>query len=229
MQSREFKVYCLYNKSTDCIFYVGSTYRQLEERFADHKKPSNNSFCGKYIKKIGKDNIDVALLEVCDCIDDMFDREYYWTKYYSEFFELKNLDFGKMHGESFFSKVRGSNHHFYGKHHSEETKEKIRAWTLAHPNSRESIIKGALALTGRKHSEEWSNNIKHGLRELYSSGYKNNNCIKVQLVNTGEVFDSLKDAGLAYNVASTHIVACCKGKRKSAGKLNGVKMVWKYV
>lgn len=52
---------------------------------------------------------------------------------------------------------------------------------------------------------------------------------KVQLVNTGEVFDSLKDAGLAYNVASTHIVACCKGKRKSAGKLNGVKMVWKYV
>ena len=54
--------------------------------------------------------------------------------------------------------------------------------------------------------------------------------IKVRLINTGEIFKSIKSAEEKYGVPSTHISACCKGKRKSAGKDKyGIKLIWQYV
>lgn len=52
---------------------------------------------------------------------------------------------------------------------------------------------------------------------------------KVRCINTGEVFPTLKMAADKYNVDNSGISACCKGKKKSNGKLNGEPLRWEYV
>ena len=52
---------------------------------------------------------------------------------------------------------------------------------------------------------------------------------KVICINTGEIFDSMKEAGNYYNVTRSNITLCCREIRKSAGKLNGTKLKWKFL
>ena len=49
---------------------------------------------------------------------------------------------------------------------------------------------------------------------------------KVRCVTTGVIYDSIKEASIQTNTNVNSIIACCKGKRKSAGP---GKMQWEYV
>lgn len=51
---------------------------------------------------------------------------------------------------------------------------------------------------------------------------------KVLCVNTSEIFENAVCASRKYSAHPSHILECCKGKRKSAGKLNGCPMLWRY-
>lgn len=90
---------------------------------------------------------------------------------------------------------------FYGKHHTEETKSKLR-----YPKS--EYVKKAL-----RESNLGGNN--HGAR-------------KVICITTGKIFYTIKDAGDYYNVDKSSISKCCRGKISYAGKTNGMKLIWKY-
>ena len=52
----------------------------------------------------------------------------------------------------------------------------------------------------------------------------------VRCITTNEIFDSITAGGIKYNINNSNITACCKGKRKYAGKhpVTGEKMVWVY-
>ena len=50
---------------------------------------------------------------------------------------------------------------------------------------------------------------------------------KVICVTTGKIFYSQKEASNYYKCSC--ISECCEGARKSAGKLNGVRLQWKYL
>lgn len=113
---------------------------------------------------------------------------------------------GKM-SESHKGKQTGKNNHFYGKHHSEEAKRKN---SEAHKGKNNPFY-------GKHLSEE----TKQKMSEKLSK--------KVICIITGEIFNSIKEAGNYYNVAKNTISKCCKKKYKSAGKLNGVRLQWKYV
>ena len=52
---------------------------------------------------------------------------------------------------------------------------------------------------------------------------------KVICITTGKIFNSVTEASNYYNVARNTISFCCKVKLKSAGKLNGIRLQWKYV
>ena len=47
---------------------------------------------------------------------------------------------------------------------------------------------------------------------------------KVKNVDTGEVFSSVKEAALRYDLKDTHITRVCKGKRKRTGGFR-----WEYI
>ena len=52
---------------------------------------------------------------------------------------------------------------------------------------------------------------------------------RIVLLNTGEIFDGLHQAWLAYNfVDKSGIAKCCKNKLWSAGKINGEPLFWVY-
>ena len=51
-------------------------------------------------------------------------------------------------------------------------------------------------------------------------------------VNTGEIFNSIREAGDFCNMKHpSNISECCKGKRKTAGKhpVTGEKLIWDYL
>lgn len=61
------------------------------------------------------------------------------------------------------------------------------------------------------------------------TGKKNVRAKKIICITTGEIFDYMDEAVKKYN--ATHISACCRGERKSAGKhpITGKRLVWKYI
>lgn len=65
--------------------------------------------------------------------------------------------------------------------------------------------------------------IKKSYDKMHESSSK-----KVKLINTGEVFTSLREAFDKYGIQSNTICACCNGSRLYAGKINGKKAVWEY-
>ena len=98
----------------------------------------------------------------------------------------------KKMSESHIGKCKGENNGMYGKHCSEESKNKIRE-----------------KLTGNK----------------------NPSAKKVQCIETGEIFDTIKQAGEWCHIGHSDIAALIRGKQKSAGKhpSTGEKLHWKYV
>jgi hypothetical protein len=47
---------------------------------------------------------------------------------------------------------------------------------------------------------------------------------KVRCITTGKIFGSIKEASKYYNIDDGDIGRCCKGKRKTCGK-----MEWEYI
>ena len=99
--------------------------------------------------------------------------------------------------------MRLQNHPFYKKHHKEETKMKIS--------------------NANKGNIPWNK----GLKDIYSEeskGFK-----KVICLNNLEVFKSLKSAGICAGLKGhASISNCCRGKSKTAGKINGEPARWMY-
>lgn len=56
----------------------------------------------------------------------------------------------------------------------------------------------------------------------------NPNKRKVKCLNTNEIFEYIVDAARIYNICQSDITKCCKGKNKSAGKIDGKPARWMY-
>ena len=78
-------------------------------------------------------------------------------------------------------------------------------------------------------------NTNYGTRNKRASekrkGSKNPKAHRVQCSTTGKKFNCIKEATEYYLINSSSISACCRGKRKSAGKhpVTGEKLKWKYI
>ena len=79
------------------------------------------------------------------------------------------------------------------------------------------------------HKENSNNPLTIKNNSEAQSGENHPRCKKVICVTTGEIFDYINQASEKYKVAHESISACCRGKRKSAGKLNGEKLIWRYL
>lgn len=99
----------------------------------------------------------------------------------------------------------GEGNPMYGRHHSDDVRERIAA-----------------SARGKKHSAEWKKNISEA--RLKSDLVKR--CPVCQFTIDGELvnsFKSLKEAQEQTGFASTNISACCRGKFRQA-----YGYVWRY-
>ena len=110
-----------------------------------------------------------------------------------------NPNFGRQYSEEerrqMSERMKGANNPNYGKHFSEEHKRKLSKSNMGH-----RALKGAENPKARKVAQ-------------YT---KDNKFIKI--------WDCMRDASRSLTVNPSHITACCRGKRKSAGGF-----VWKYI
>ena len=87
-----------------------------------------------------------------------------WTEYYRNFFNLCNLDSGKLHNKSFFDKVSGKNNVKYGTHLTQEQKDRISKKLTGRKISRDIVEKVANSNRGKHHNSEWCRHISEGNR-----------------------------------------------------------------
>lgn len=92
-----------------------------------------------------------------------------------------------------------------GKHHSEETRQKMRESALGRVISEEQR---------HKHSKWMSEN---------NVGKRNPKSRAVRCIDTGEVFDSQRIAAESKGLLQSKISLCCQGKRSQTGGLH-----WEY-
>ena len=93
---------------------------------------------------------------------------------------------------------------------------------------------GEYGASGHKHSEETKQKLSEANKgennwNYGRTGGDNPNAKTVMCITTGHCFGSTVEAGKYGNTHKTTIRKCCSGRYKSAGKLNGEKLVWKYV
>lgn len=123
---------------------------------------------------------------------------------------------------------KGEKHPMYGKKHKLESRIKIS-----------NAKKGSIPWNkGKKLSIEHGEkigkanslrNVSMYTREKMSKAQKGKGVKKVICLNNNQIFESIKDATKYMGLKNTgDIPRCCKGQRKSAGKINGEPARWMY-
>jgi group I intron endonuclease len=100
---------------------------------------------------------------------------------------------------------KGEKNAMYGKHHTEETKQKERMAHLRDNLSQDTLYKMSVAKKGKKRSIE---SIKKQIDTISN---------KVICIETSVIYNSIKEAGMLNNIDSSCISKVCRGKRKTAG------------
>ena len=139
--------------------------------------------------------------------------------------------------EALKGKYCGENNHMYGKHLTEETKRKIGEAQKGKTLSEETKRKISEAKKGKTLSEETKRKISEAKKgknnHMYGKKGKNHPQAKsvITIINDKifGVFDYIKQGAEYFNCHHGNISDCCNGKRKSSGKYNGQKLVWRYI
>ena len=126
---------------------------------------------------------------------------------------------------------------FYGKCHTEETREKIRQSRLGTHHSEETKRKVSEnnAWKGKKrpeHSEKMKGKMIGSNNPMYGKNGKDNPASKsVICITTNAVFYGMSEGARYYGIKNgSSIGTVCRGERKYCGKLkDGTPLVWKYL
>lgn len=219
------KVYGIIYKITNLVngkVYIGQTTQKegfksrygakgIESVYKLHKRRKNsnrhyNPHLFRSIEKYGFTAFEITtVFDIAFSQEELNIKEISWIKLYKS--DIKLYGYNQCEGGGVTTgykytveqklnvskgkkgKYTEQENHFYGKHHSEEQRKK---WS----NERR----------GRKLSQEWINNKIKAQQ------------IKVINLDTGLIFDSIKEATEYYNLKdSTHIVRVCKRKQQTTG------------
>ena len=133
---------------------------------------------------------------------------------------LKGNKWSEEQREKISEMFSGEGNPFYGKHHTQKSKDKISK------NRKGKCVGKEHPFYGKHHTEETLQKMSERRK---SKGGK-----KVRCINTGEIFDTMMDAarwcGLT-NASSIGQVCNKTGKQKTAGKhpITQEKLIWEFV
>lgn len=242
-------VYKIVNQVNNKV-YIGQSL-DIEKRKEKHRNRTHNEHLKNAIEKYGKENFKFEVLFIADeneaksKIRKLLNENE--TKFIKEYNALDNRfgyninEGGRMgwkHTEASKQKMREARakqvfteasykkgaEKRKGHLVSDETRKKIGLKSLGrkHSNETKEIIReksiGNKNKIGKKISDEAKQKIKEArAKQVIKSK-------KVVCVNTGEVFNSVKEAGEKYVINPKNIRKCCVGINKTAKGLS-----WKYL
>ena len=214
--------------------YIGITKQKPERRWRCGEGYKVNTYFYAAILKYGWDNIKHEILFEGLEHDEACTKEQELTATYGSADRTKGYN-QTLGGEcyQFTDEVKmkmreNHSHAWQGKHHTEETKKKISEANIGKVFSEETKKKikdnhhHLTTFEGRKHTEE----SRRKISEIHFRAYGKDNpsARRVRCVETGEVFDCIKEAAEKYGANRNHIYSCCNGKRKRPDGFH-----WEYV
>lgn len=190
------------------------------------------------IKKYGWDSFEHIILR--DCLTN--EEACYWESYYIDLYKTNVNIYGSKYGYNMTSGGDGSP----GRKYSEEAIEKMRKSHLGYQPSEETRQKLSNALRGRKLSEDTKKKIgernslilkgrklspehvekireagrKRGLPELSHINSAKACSKPIRCLETEELFKSITEASVCYNLSCSNIASVCRGDRLTAGGLH---------
>lgn len=220
-----YKIYVHINK-TNGKMYVGQTKQEPNLRWRDGLGYRDSPYFWKAINKYGWDGFEHIILFEGLSQDESNIIEIELIKKYNTNNELYgyNLASGgnspvmnemaRKHCSENHANIKGSNNPMYGKHHSEETKEKIRKTKEKYVGenatrygailSDETKRKISMANKGKKLSEE-------AILKIVQNNPNRKPVFQIHYI-TKEIlnrYESSSDAGRQTGVSSSSILACC--------------------
>jgi group I intron endonuclease len=205
--------------------YIGQSLN-IQRRFWDHRCVSHetNVHLRHSLKKYGKENFEYIVLEECspEMLDD---REiYYIEKYKPEYNVTKGGQGRKKRLPEEVKDVLRRKAKEQWERKSPQEKESIIRNNLTniaqvgHPVSEETREKLRKANLGKRQSKETIEKRKDTFLRKRAAGYRQDNNghrKKIVCLETGTVYESVKDAGEKLGINNTSISANLKGRQKS--------------
>ena len=206
--------------------YVGITSTTVEQRWRNGKGYKSNEYFYRAIEKYNWNNFSHIIIA-----KGLTEDEAKWLEMeLIKVWDSSNRDKGyniTLGGEGANGCIRTEetkkkiSETHKGKVFSEETKKKM---SENHAN-----FKGENHPNYGKHLSE---ETRKKLSENHANfkGEKNPRAKSVICITTNAVFTTVKEGAIFYGTHSQSISKCCKGKRKSAGKLaDGTPLIWRYL
>lgn len=210
--------------------YIGITMQKPENRWRNGNGYKSNPYFYNAIQKYGWDNFEHEILFANLTKEEAEQKEIELIQEYKTNQKAYgyNIDNGgnsngkhsnetrKKIKENHFD-ISGENHPMYGKHHSDEAKQKMSQSKIGkkHPIDEKTRIKISNALKGREIKKEWIEKMADGHKKSVLQYSINGKFIRK--------WNSIKDIELELGIAHQSIVACCKGRIKTS---HGY--IWKY-
>ena len=224
---KDFNFSCIYKMTSPSgKIYIGQT-QCLYKRFQDYRKPKANEYLMNAILKYGLENITVEILEKNVLLDLLDEREQFYLDTLQPFGNIgynicreasttrgRKRPKEEMQGSIDYMTGRfGELNHFYGKTHSEESKQKQRDAKLGKKQSKETVQK-----------------------RLDSTEKTSDKCIKQIDLKGGNIidtFESLSEASLKTGISISNISSVAnKTERVVGGKISIRKSAggyfWKF-
>jgi group I intron endonuclease len=208
------------------------TCQKLERRWREGEGYKECTAFYNAIKKYGWHSFTHEILAVGLDFDTACDMEKHYIQKFNSLVEGNgyNLESGGCvkHTLSEISraKISEANRRRKRKPLSQEHKNRLREFHLGKkqpPRSEDHCEKLSIALTGRVFSKEHCRHISESKLGKYV-GENNPRARKVLCVETGRVFNTIKEAGETVGCSPKNIVTCCRGRLCTSGGYH-----WKYV
>ena len=230
--------------------YYGYTSLQPEKRWGNGRGYKNQSDFYNDILFYGWNNIKHLIIadnlskEEAELLEEQLirtNRTYDSNYGYNKFIGSKHTDEQK---EAMSERMSGTNNPMFGRTHTDEVKAKLSKISKGKVISEEQKVQQSKAMSGKNnpmfgktHSKEAKAKISKTHKgkilsdetKAKMSGANNHSAKKVICITTMMVFNTIKEGANYYSIDRSSITKCCKGKYKSAGKLNNQKLVWRYL
>ena len=215
-------IYCHTNKINGKK-YVGQTCMETEKRwrsgFGYRGVPFFNA-----IQKYGWENFSHEILEKNLTSEQANQREIYWIS----FFNSNHKDYG-------YNATPGGNNYMSEMWKDDQYRKKmIESFKIARKKtwSDPQVAAKLQARLQEGVQKFWNDPEKRSKRIQNIVGDKNPNAKKVQCIQTGQIFTTIKEASAWAGLkAVSGIGQCCKGLQKTSGKhpQTGESLHWGYV
>lgn len=193
--------------SPDGRVYIGATRQNPERRWDKGRGYKNSPYFPAAIREFGWDAFAHEIIasglteKEAELLEVELIRKYRATDRRYGFNADNGGIAGAKHSSETKTKIGNANRERVWR---EESKQKLRAYKLAHPTTKETARKIGDANRGRKHTPETIEKMRTAQPTR-----------AVRNLNTGGVFPSLQSAARAYNTHATDIMRVCKGRRKT--------------